>query len=136
MAQDRINERIFQALNGLDIVTFMGFRRYRDGLGIPGRGSVDIYDKIADASTVHALTGSASKMAVHVLWDFQPEHPPSEVAQAARDAGIRIGGINPNLFQDADYMLGSFGHPDETVQEKALDHCLASIAIAKTCESR
>lgn len=139
MAQDRLNERIFQALNGLDIeLPSWGFADTgtRFGKFYQDAAAIDIYDKIADASTVHALTGSASKMAVHVLWDFSTEHPPSEVAQAARDAGIRIGSINPNLFQDADYKLGSFGHPDETVQEKALDHCLASIAIAKTCESR
>ena len=55
MAQDRINERIFQALNGLDIeLPSWGFADTgtRFGKFYQDAAAIDIYDKIADASTV------------------------------------------------------------------------------------
>ncbi len=45
--------------------------------------------------------------------------------------GIRIGAINPNLFGDDDYRLGSLCHPDERVRAQALAHCGECIEIAQ-----
>ena len=35
----------------------------------------------------------------------------------AEARGLRIGAVNPNLFQDPDYKLGSITHPDAAVRE-------------------
>jgi L-rhamnose isomerase/sugar isomerase len=44
--------------------------------------------------------------------------------------GLRVGAVNPNLFQDADYRLGSVTHPDAGVRRKATDHLLECVEIA------
>lgn len=132
-------ERVFQALDGLDIeLPSWGFADTgtRFGKFHQDAAAIDIYDKIKDAATVHRLTGACSTMAVHVLWDFNPEQTPESVSKAAKSQGIRIGSINPNLFQDQTYKLGSFGNPDVAVQNQALQHCLDSIHIATQCDSR
>ena len=51
--------------------------------------------------------------------------------QHAQSLGLRIGAINPNLFQDYDYKLGSLCHPDPAVRRKATDHMLECIEIAR-----
>jgi L-rhamnose isomerase/sugar isomerase len=132
-------ERIFQALDGLDIeLPSWGFADTgtRFGKFHQDAAAIDIYDKIKDAATVHRLTGACSAMAVHVLWDFNEEQAPETVTRAATFEGIRIGSINPNLFQDQAYKLGSFGNPDTGIQNQALQHCLDSIGIATRCDSR
>jgi L-rhamnose isomerase/sugar isomerase len=44
--------------------------------------------------------------------------------------GLRVGAVNPNLFQDPDYKLGSLTNPDGRVRQKALDHLLGCAEIA------
>ena len=44
--------------------------------------------------------------------------------QYASELGIRIGAINPNVFQDNEYRLGSLGNPDPAIREQGLDHIL------------
>ena len=91
--------------------------------------AIDTNDKLADAGQVHALTGCCPTVAVHVLWDFQPGQDPKAVAKLARKHGVKIGAINPNLFQDQDYKWGSFGHNDPAVRARALKHCTDSVAL-------
>ncbi|MGB9611716.1 MAG: TIM barrel protein [Bryobacteraceae bacterium] len=94
-------------------------------------------EKIADAAAVHRFTGCCPSVAVHVLWDF-----PGGVAdvpavmETARREGVRIGAINPNVFQDQCYKYGSFGNPDPDVRQAALQHILDSIEIQKATGSR
>jgi len=38
--------------------------------------------------------------------------------------------VNPNLFQDPDYKLGSVTHPDAAIRDKAVAHLLECIEIA------
>ncbi|MDX2225853.1 MAG: TIM barrel protein [Verrucomicrobiae bacterium] len=97
--------------------------------------AIDTADKIADAGHVHRLTGVCPTVAVHVLWDFKEGDAPEETAKIARKHGIKIGSINPNLFQDQCYKLGSFGNPDPEIRRRALDHVLDSIAIGKAVKS-
>ena len=52
-----------------------------------------------------------------------------------RDRGLPIGAINPNLFQDQDYRLGSLSHPDARERRKALAHLLECVAIASELAS-
>src|SRR5262245_48781367 len=57
-------------------------------------------EKIADAAEVHRFTGCCPSIALHVLWDFPPGIDPPDVAAYATRMGMRIGAINPNVFED------------------------------------
>jgi len=94
-------------------------------------------EKIADAAAVHRFTGCCPSVAVHVLWDFPRgvANVPA-VMETARKEGVRIGAINPNVFQDQCYKYGSFGNPDPEIRKAALQHILDSIEIQKATGSR
>src|SRR4029077_7219428 len=77
-------------------------------------------EKIDDAARVHAFTGVAPSVAVHIPWDKVDDYP--ELAAYARDRGVAIGTVNANVFQDDDYRLGSVANPDPRVRAKALAH--------------
>lgn len=98
--------------------------------------AIDLADKLADAGQVHRLTGCCPSVAVHVLWDFAEGNDPTEVMRLAEQHGVSIGSINPNVFQDQHYKLGSFGNLDEEVRRAALQHCLDSITLAQQVDSR
>ena len=97
--------------------------------------AIDLGDKLADAGHVNRLTGCCPTVAVHVLWDFKPGEDPKAVARLARKHGVRIGAINPNLFQDQEYKWGSFGHNDPAVRARALQHCIDSAKIGQAVGS-
>lgn len=94
----------------------------------------DAYEKIDDAATVHRFTGVAPSVAVHIPWDKVADY--ADLARYARDAGVRIGAVNPNVFQDDDYRLGSVCNPDPAVRRKAVDHLLECIDIMNVTGSR
>lgn len=96
-------------------------------------------EKLHDAGHVHHLTGACPSVAVHVLWDFDDPTDPASAQRTRRLAkkhGVRIGSINPNLFQDQHYRLGSFGSPDPRVREAAMAHAIDSIALGKAVGSK
>jgi hypothetical protein len=72
-----------------------------------------IEEKLQDAGTVHKFTGCCPTVAVHVLWDFAVGVDASETVKIAQKNGVRIGSINPNVFQDQVYKFGSATSPDE-----------------------
>lgn len=87
----------------------------------------DPYEKLADAAQVHAFTGMAPTVALHIPWDRVDDY--AALARHARDLGVGIGAINSNVFQDDDYKLGSVTHPDPAVRRKALGHLLDCVDI-------
>jgi len=89
-----------------------------------------IQEKLDDAGQVHKLTGICPSVAVHVLWDF-PHGADAKVTEHARKAGVRIGAMNPNVFQSQCYKYGSFGNRDPEVRRKAVKHCLDSVKLGK-----
>jgi L-rhamnose isomerase / sugar isomerase len=93
----------------------------------PGRPR-DVFEKIEDAAEVHRLTGAAPAVALHFPWDEVEDFG------ALRDhlsaLGLRVGAINPNLFEDPDYRLGSLSNPDAGIRAKAVDQLLACVEIA------
>jgi L-rhamnose isomerase / sugar isomerase len=94
-------------------------------------------EKLSDAGQVHALTGACPTVALHVSWDFpNGAKDAAAVEQEARHFGVKTGAINPNLFQDQEYKYGSFGNPDESVRQRAVQHCLESVDIARRLKSR
>ena len=96
--------------------------------------AIDLADKLADAGAVHKFTGITPTVAVHVLWDFPDGFDPA-VAKLARKCGVRIGAINPNLFQDQCYKHGSICNRDPAVRRRAVRHMLDSVAIGKAAGS-
>jgi L-rhamnose isomerase / sugar isomerase len=88
----------------------------------------DVYERIADAALVHKLTGCCPTVAVHVPWDRVDDW--NELRAYAESHGIRIGAVNPNLFGDDAYRLGSLCSPHPAARRQALDHCLECVAIA------
>jgi L-rhamnose isomerase / sugar isomerase len=134
----KLVRRAVEALENFDIETpSWGFADTgtRFGKFFQDAAAIDLNDKLADAGQVHLVTGCCPTVAVHVLWDFQKGQDPKAVARLARKHGIKIGAINPNLFQDQEYKWGSFGHADAAVRRRALRHCYDSIAIGQAVGS-
>ncbi|MER5261690.1 L-rhamnose isomerase [Actinosynnema sp. NPDC002837] len=87
----------------------------------------DPFEKIADAARVHALTGLAPRVSLHIPWDRVEDF--AALAAHAEEQGVRIGAINSNLFQDDDYKLGSLTHSDPRVRAKAVAHHLDCVKV-------
>ena len=107
----------------------------RFGKFLQDAAAVDLEDKLADAGTTHAYTGITPTVAVHVLWDFPNGFDPSVVRLAAK-YGVKIGAINPNVFQDQCYKFGSITNRDSAIRKKAVGHILDSIEIGRSTRSR
>ena len=80
----------------------------------------NIHEKLADAGYVQRLTGVAPTVALHIPWDKVDDW--DALAQYASEQGVGIGAINPNVFQEDQYRLGSITHPSATVREEAVAH--------------
>ena len=87
-----------------------------------------VHERLDDAALVHRLTGCCPSVAIHVPWDRVDDW--GELRRYAEERGIRIGAVNPNLFGDDEYRLGSLCHPDGAVRQRALAHCLECVEIA------
>jgi L-rhamnose isomerase/sugar isomerase len=109
----------------------------RFGKFIQDSAATTTAQKLADAGAVHKYTGCCPSVAVHVLWDF-PKRIAGvpEVMAAAQAEGVRIGAINPNVFQDQCYKNGSLGNPDPEVRKAALSHILDCVEIQRATGSR
>jgi L-rhamnose isomerase / sugar isomerase len=89
----------------------------------------DPFEKMADAAQVHSLTGVCPSVAIHIPWDRVDDY--GELKEHAGSLGLRIGAVNPNLFQEPEYKLGSVCHPDPAVRRRATDHLLECVEVAK-----
>ncbi len=92
-------------------------------------------EKLDDAATVHKFTGIAGSVALHIPWDKPEDGDYAAVRQYAESRGIRVGAINPNVFQDEVYRLGSLGHPAAGTRELALDHIIECCEIMRATGS-
>ena len=84
-------------------------------------------EKLEDAAQVHAFTGVAPTVALHIPWDKVEDY--AALAKFAEERGVKLGAINSNTFQDDAYKLGSICHPEAAVRRKALDHLLECVDI-------
>ena len=94
----------------------------------------NVDEKIEDAGTVHRFSGIAPTVAIHIPWDRVDDW--AALRSHAETHGVRIGAINPNVFQDDLYKLGSLAHPDAEARRTALDHLLECIDIMRETGSR
>jgi L-rhamnose isomerase/sugar isomerase len=93
----------------------------------------DPFEKVSDAAQVHAHTGLAPAVALHIPWDLVDDF--GKLRSHAEDHGVRIGTINSNTFQDEAYKLGSLSHSDDAVRRKAIAHHLDCIDVMRATGS-
>lgn len=89
----------------------------------------NVHEKLADAAYIHRLTGAASSVALHIPWDKTDDW--TALKQEADELGVRIGAINPNVFQDEQYKLGSLCSPDASARENAIAHMVECCDIMR-----
>src|SRR4029079_4721009 len=93
----------------------------------PGRPR-DVLERVDDAAEVHRLTGHAPSGALHFPWDQVDDF--AALREHIEGRGLRVGAVNPNLFQDPDYKLGSITHPRAAVPATgttALHHIVENV---------
>ncbi|HEX4034916.1 MAG TPA: TIM barrel protein [Solirubrobacteraceae bacterium] len=93
----------------------------------------DVFERLDDAAEVARLTASAPAVALHFPWDSVDDY--ARLREHAERLGLQIGAVNPNLFQDQDYRLGSVGNPDPKIRAKAVAHLLECVEIARALGS-
>jgi L-rhamnose isomerase/sugar isomerase len=91
-------------------------------------------EKLEDAAQVHRYTGICPSVAIHIPWDKTDDW--DGIKKFAADLGLKIGAVNPNLFQEQQYKLGSICNPDNGIRKKAVDHMIECIEIANEIGSR
>jgi len=87
----------------------------------------DPFEKISDAAEVHRLTGICPSVAIHIPWDRVDDY--GQLKEHASSLGMEIGAVNPNLFQEKEYSLGTVCNPDPAVRRKATEHIIECIEI-------
>lgn len=90
-------------------------------------------ERIEDAATVHRYTGICPTVAIHIPWDKVDDY--KAFAAFAREQGVKIGAVNPNLFQDDAYKLGSVTHTDPAVRRQAVEHMIECVDVARQVDS-
>jgi L-rhamnose isomerase/sugar isomerase len=133
-------EKVWSALDSFRIeVPSWGFANTgtRFGKFVQGGAATSTEEKFADASQVNQLTGASPTVALHVLWDLPGGKADVPAIQALeKKYGVKSGGINPNLFQDAEYKYGSIANPSAEIRGLALKHLLDSVEIGKALGSK
>ncbi len=94
----------------------------------PGAAS-HLREKLADAAQVQRVTGACPGVAIHIPWDREDDW--RAVKEYASQIGLRIGAVNPNLFQDDAYRFGSLCHFDKAIRQRAIEHIIECIHIAQ-----
>jgi len=133
-------EKVFGALEAFRIeIPSWGFANTgtRFGKFVQPAAATTIEEKFSDAGQVHLLTGVCPTLALHVLWDF-PDGVKSTgtIEKFSHQYAVRPGSINPNLFEEQFYKYGSFGNPDQSIRDRALQHTKDSIEISRRLRSR
>lgn len=91
------------------------------------------FERVQDAGVVHRYTGAAPSVALHIPWDQVDDW--SALRSHADDWGVRLGAINPNLFQESQYKLGSLTNENYAVRDQAITHLKDCVAIASELDS-
>lgn len=94
----------------------------------------NVGERLQDAAQVHKFTGICPQVAIHIPWDKVDDF--TALKEEAEDLGVRIGSVNPNLFQDYDYKMGSLTNYDPAIRRKAIQQVLECIAIMKEVDSK
>ena len=93
----------------------------------------DVHERLADAAQVHRVTGICPSVAVHIPWDKVDDY--GSLTEEAASLGLRIGAVNPNVFQEDEYKMGSLTNEDASIREKALSQILECVEVMKVVDS-
>ena len=94
----------------------------------------NVEERLEDAAVVQKVTGVCPYVDLHTAWDRSDDW--GKVKRYASDLGLRIGAVNPHLFEEDDYALGTLCNPSERVREKSLARLLEGVEIAKQVGAR
>ncbi|WP_102026660.1 L-rhamnose isomerase [Salirhabdus sp. Marseille-P4669] len=94
----------------------------------------DPFEKLEDAAQVQKYTGVSPSVAIHIPWDKVDDY--GKLKQHAEGLGVKLGAVNPNLFQEDDYKFGSVTNSDPAVRRKATEHLIECVNIAKEIGSK
>jgi L-rhamnose isomerase/sugar isomerase len=109
----------------------------RFGKFLQPAAAVSIEEKFSDAGCVHALTGACPTLALHAQWDLpRGLNDVAEIQKLAARYGVRPGSIHPNTFQNQEYKYGSLANPSAAIRERALEHILECISMARELNCR
>jgi L-rhamnose isomerase / sugar isomerase len=90
-------------------------------------------EKLQDAAQVQAFTGVCPYVDLHTAWDHSDDWP--RVRRYAESLGLKIGAVNPHLFADDDYVLGTICNPSARVRRKSVAKLKEGVAIAQAVGS-
>lgn len=91
------------------------------------------FEKLEDAAQVQKVTGICPSVALHIPWDKVEDY--SKLRAHADALGLTLGAINPNLFQEDDYIFGSLCNGRSDIRRRAIEHVLECIDIARATGS-
>ncbi|MCG3196097.1 MAG: hypothetical protein GHCLOJNM_00568 [bacterium] len=94
----------------------------------------NVFEKFEDAAHVHRMTGVCPSVAIHIPWDYLTDW--RELKEFADDKGVRIGAVNPNVFEEQIYKLGSFGNEDPAIRQAALERHFECIQVMRDTGSK
>jgi len=106
----------------------------------PGPGEPrNLLEKLEDVAALHALTGAAPRVSLHIPWD-RPDDP-AAVRQKAESLGIGFDAVNSNTFEDQpnqpeSYKFGSLSASNEAVRRQAVEHNIEVIRIGESLGSK
>jgi L-rhamnose isomerase/sugar isomerase len=106
----------------------------------PGPGEPrNVMEKMEDVAVLHALTGAAPRVSLHIPWDV-PEDADA-LKQKARDLGVGFDAVNSNTFEDQpsqteSYKFGSLSATSQAVRDQAIEHNIEVIRIGETLGSK
>lgn len=92
------------------------------------------YEKFEDAGQVQKYTGICPSVAIHIPWDKVDDY--ADLKRHAESFGVTLGAVNPNLFQEDEYIFGSVTNSNPAIRRKATDHLLECVQIARTIGSK
>ena len=104
----------------------------------PGEpGSLE--QKLEDVGLLHALTGSAGAISLHIPWDIPQDY--TAIRQQAASLGLVFDAVNSNTFQDAkdapaSYRHGSLSSTDPEARAQAVAHNMEVIRIGERLGSK
>ncbi len=93
-----------------------------------------VFEKFEDAAHINGLMGICPSVAIHIPWDFLDDW--KSLKQFADAHGVLIGAVNPNVFQDQEYKLGSFGNEKKEIRQKALECHFECIQVMRDTGSK
>jgi L-rhamnose isomerase / sugar isomerase len=95
--------------------------------------------KISDVGTIHALTGCAGAISLHIPWDIPSD--PQAIKELAVANGLVFDAVNSNTFQDQkdqkhSYKYGSLCNVSQDIRDQAIAHNNEVVKIGELLGSK